>query len=140
MRSLEQQRAAAALACVQALSGSDEFKSRYRAYVDRLGPAIIMNGLGQALATESAAAGPGTDGPGDDQRAHRSLYDNLSQWMCRGEGGVYPGAGDVLTELTAGDQASYLRAQAEALAWLHWHKKFCHAELPKAAGRAGDDG
>ena len=56
---IEQQRAADALGRVQALSGrSDGFKKRYRSYVDRLGPAIVMNGLGQALATERAAAGP----------------------------------------------------------------------------------
>ena len=33
------------------------FKERYRSYVDRLGPAIVMNGLGQALATEPQPPG-----------------------------------------------------------------------------------
>ena len=55
---LGQQRAASALQRVNELADqSEDFKKRYRAYVDRLGPTIVMNGLGQALATERAAAG-----------------------------------------------------------------------------------
>ncbi len=131
MRNLEQQRAACALERVAALENkSDEFKKRYRAYVDRLGPAIIMNGLGQALATERAAAG--SDPKNDRQAAHKTLYDNLQRWLCR-NGGVYL-PGDLLKAIVQCDQPDYLRAQAEALAWLEWHKKCCRAALPSAQG------
>ena len=132
MKTIEQRRAADGLSKVGQLIDKperDEFKKRYRAYVDRLGPAIVMNGLGQALATECAAAGP--DPKNDRERAHRALYDNLKNWLCRKDGGVYPSGGDLLEAIMAEDESRYLRAQAEALAWLEWHKKFCRASLPK---------
>jgi CRISPR-associated protein Cmr5 len=100
-------------------------------YADRLGPSILTNGLGQALATERAAAGPKPAKP--EERAHDRLYHNVQDWLCRA-GGVYePASGqrpDLLTALVTGSEALYVRAQAEALAWLVWHKKFCRAYLP----------
>ena len=133
MRSLEQERAANALARVNDLSGqSDDFKRRYRGYVDRLGPAIVMNGLGQALATERAGAG--AEPKKDDERAHHEVYRSLQQWLCRKEGGVYPSSGDLLEAIMENDEALYLRAQAEALSWLEWHKKCCRASFPKGDG------
>ena len=131
MRTSEQIRAENALARVAELSGeSDAFRQLYRPYVDRLGPTIMMNGLGQALATERAAA----SGSGDIGRAHRTLYDNLQGWLCRRDGNIYPDGGDLLQAIMANDQSKYLLAQAEALAWLEWHKKFCRAELPEGRG------
>ena len=135
MKTVEQRRAADALSCVERLNAQpdefkDEFKKLYRAYVDRLGPAIVMNGLGQALATECAAAGLK---PKDNrERAHRKLYDNIQKWLCRKEGGVYPSSDHLLQAIMAEDESRYLHAQAEALAWLEWHKKFCRASLPKS--------
>ena len=125
MRTLEQLRAANALSRVQQLSNRNaEFKRKYRSYVDRLGPAIIMNGLGQALATENAS--------GED--AHRELYDGLSRWLCRPKGGVYSSHDDALKAIVVRSQDRYLLAQAEALAWLQWHKKFCRASFPRGEG------
>lgn len=131
MKTIEQRRAADALARVNQLrDNSEKFRKSYRAYVDRLSPAIVMNGLGQALATECAAAGapPVTD---DDKKAHHELYRSLQSWLCRKEDGVYPGKADLLEAITQHDESFYLRAQAEALAWLLWHKKFCRAMFPK---------
>ncbi len=131
MRTLEQLRAADALARVQALAPeTDEFKKHYRAYVERLGPATVMNGLGQALATERAAAG--ANPTNHDARAHEALYRNMHTWLCRPAEGVYPAATDLLEAIVSHDEPHYLRAQAEALAWLMWHKKFCRATLPRA--------
>ena len=128
---IEQQRAANALMRVNELSGrGDGFKTRYRSYVDRLGPAIVMNGLGQALATERAAAGP-TPRNGDDKAAHHELYVSLSQWLCRTNGGIYPAANDLLNAMVSQGQSDYLHAQTEALSWLEWHKKCCRASFPK---------
>ena len=135
MKTIEQQRAANALSRVEGLiAQSDEFKKLYRAYVDRLGPTIVMNGLGQALATERAAAG--SKPKNVRERAHRELYDNLQNWLCRGDGGVYPSSDDLLQAIMAEDESRYLRAQAEALAWLKWHKKFCRASFPKGEENA----
>lgn len=131
MKTIEQRRAADALARVQELSrNSDKFRKSYRAYVDRLSPTIVMNGLGQALASERAAAGspPVRE---DDKKAHDELYKSLQSWLCRKDDGIYPGKTDLLLAITEHDEASYLRAQAEALAWLLWHKKFCRSMFPK---------
>lgn len=130
MRTAEQVRAADALSRIHELSSRAEgFKKRYGAYLDRLCPTIVMTGLGQALATERAAAG--SKPQKDDERAHEELYAGLQRWLCRPEGGVYPGAKDLLRAITSHDETHYLRAQAEALAWLEWHKKFCRATFPK---------
>lgn len=133
MRSVKQERAANALARVNELSKeSDGFKKRYRGYIDRLGPAIVMNGLGQALATERAGAG--SDPKKDDERAHHEICHSLQRWLCRSEGGVYPSSDDLLEAIMENDEAFYLRAQAEALSWLEWHKKCCRASFPKDEG------
>ncbi len=131
---LEQQRAASALQRVNELAGQcDAFKKLYRAYVDRLGPTIVMNGLGQALATEKAAAGADPTSP--REKAHDKLYEGLNRWLRRKDGGVYPASGpDLLKAIMTNDETLYLRAQAEALAWLVWHKKFCRAMFPKGEG------
>ena len=138
-RTLEQRRASNALSRTAELANKvladkpadfkNEFKNRYRAYVDRLGPAIVMNGLGQALATELAAAGPNPRNAGEC--AHSELYAGLHRWLCRKGGGVYPGRRDLLRAITQHDEQRYLLAQAEALAWLEWHKKCCRASFPK---------
>ncbi len=130
---IEQRRAAHALQRVNELSSrGDEFRKRYRAYVDRLGPAIVMNGLGQALATECAAAGlPSQRGDDKVAAAHHELYVSLNQWLCRRDGGVYPDATDLLKAIVSHPESDYLHAQAEALSWLEWHKKCCRASFPK---------
>ena len=133
MRTIAQRRAADALARINELSERPpRFKTSYRSYVDRLGPAIVMNGLGQALATERAAAGASPSN--EDQKAHAELYAGLNDWLCHREQGVYRGSADLLRALMENDQSRYLHAQAEALAWLEWHKKCCRACFPKATG------
>jgi len=129
---VEQRRAADAMARVNELSSQSEgFKKRYRAYVDRLCPTIVMNGLGQALATERAAAGSDPRKDKDDEWAHYELYESLRRWLCRDDGGVYPSKPDLLQAIMSHDESLYLRAQAEALAWLDWHKKFSRATFPQ---------
>ena len=128
MKTLEQRRAANALSRVQELNTCSEgFRKAYRTYVDRLGPTIVMNGLGQALATERAAAGSRKN---EREQAHHELYESLQRWLCRQDDGVYPGKPDLLQAIMDGDESRYLHAQAEALAWLIWHKKCCRASFP----------
>lgn len=127
----EQRRAAHALRTAREIANLDDaMKKAYRSYVERVGTTIITNGLGQALATELAAAG-GSDSEAAQKRAHRTLYQNLERWLC-GESGVLRGA-DLLATIVTITQADYLRAQAEALAWLVWHKKLCRAFLPRGS-------
>ena len=85
------------------------------------------------LATERAAAGSNPQKA--DERAHDRLYRNIEAWLCR-VGGVYEPSSDqdpdLLKAIVQGGEADYMRAQAEVLAWLVWHKKFCRAYLPAA--------
>lgn len=138
-RTPEQRRAADALHRVRDLEIDESLRKAYRAYADRLGPSIVMNGLGQALASELAAAGSKAKA---DERAHHRLYQNIEAWLCR-PGGVYPatagGGRDLLGAIVGGKESDYLRAQVETLSWLTWHKKFCRAYLPRGKGE-GDQG
>lgn len=129
-RSLDQRRATHAMGWVEKVKGAVSPKDceRYRAYVDRLGPAVVINGLGQALAMEHAQAGGGSTDP------HRMLAGGLEAWLSD-PGCALFAAGDMLRQLCTSDQQTYLRAQAEALAWLTWHKRLCRA----AFGSEGDD-
>jgi CRISPR-associated protein Cmr5 len=128
----EQQRAAHALRTAEVVKSLDDaMKKAYRSYVERIGTTIITNGLGQALATELAAAG-GSDPDAPQKRAHRTLYQNLQSWLCD-ESKVLQGT-DLLATIVTIPQADYLRAQTEALAWLVWHKKLCRAFLPRGQG------
>lgn len=128
MATREHVRARHALETVKAVE-NESFGKEYRSYVDRLGPAILRNGLGQALAGELASAGDKISN--DRQKAHKRLYENISGWLC-GDAGIYRG-GDLLAALVRGDEKTYLAAHAEALAWLEWHKRFCRAYLRQAA-------
>lgn len=132
-KNMARERANHALKQVPDLSGDDsrgknylQFLKCYRSYVERLGPAILINGLGQALASELAAAGANPNSA--EELAHDRIAKNLSEWLS----GEYKEDGKVyLKRLVEADQAFYVTAQSEALAWLTWHKKFCRAALPR---------
>lgn len=108
----------------------------YANYIKSAPAAIVMNGLGQMLASElaqgskDAAKGQG----GVKPHAHRQIYLHLQDWLC-GEDPeavfrLMPG-GDtrLLTHLLDANQDKYLRAQTEALLYLGWLKKFAVALL-----------
>lgn len=131
-RTIGQRRAAHALEKMEAVP--QHLREEYSRYVTRLGPAVVTNGLGQAIATELAAA------KGRQDNAHRLLADNLEDWLCgNSPDAVYPEADALLPAIVEGDEHTYMRAQAEALAWLEWHKKLCRAEFGTSDSR-GDDG
>ncbi len=120
MRTLGQRRAAQALAAVRKLEANETMGEGYGnfvSYVDRLPASIVMNGLGQAMATELAASEP----------PHRILFDFVEEWLK--ESGVYPRDMGLMDAIVHGSQEEYVRAQEEALAYLEWVKKFGHAYL-----------
>ncbi len=130
----EQERARHALQRLDAVKADnrENFKKLYRSYVERLGPAILINGLGQALAMELAAADKKKK---DDEQAHHQLYSNIHDLLCRA-GSVYPPQSDLIEAVLNGSQDQYIAAQTETLAWLSWHKKFCQAYLPREEVRS----
>ncbi len=139
-QNLAQLRAGHALGKIQSLDGADY--GNYVSFVKALPATIIMAGLGQALAMEKAGASK----DGDVGAGHKRLYEHMNDWLCGGRtGGPYEDGGDVLQQITQNSdddyvraQAGYVRAQAEAMAYLEWLKKFAVAFLNKPAAGGGE--
>ncbi len=133
-QTLEQKRAKHALDQVKALQ--KEKPGNYLSYVNALPAVILMNGLGQALATERAASDAASD------KAHHRLAQHVSEWLLSPEAHTryaasisdeakLDAAQRLLGRIVAGDQDAYLWAQAEAIAYVTWLKKFANAFLKK---------
>ncbi len=125
-RTLEQKRAAHALC--KAWEVDRELAASYRSYVESLPATIVMNGLGQACATVLARA----SGTSPREQAYRLLYGHVQDWLCRSEG-VYSEEESLIDAIVKNDQRKYIHAQAEALAYLDWLKKFAQAFLKPAS-------
>lgn len=121
---LEQQRAAHALKCVNQIKGKGALEQEYKSVAESLSAIIVMNGLGQAAATLLARAGKKTK----DKSAHRQLFDHLEEWLCSSSSQTGFRAA-LMDSIVNSDQSTYLHAQAEALALLVWLKKFAQAFL-----------
>ena len=133
---LEQQRASFALIKVRELQAQGENTyGHYVSYVSSLPATIVMNGLGQALATLLAKAGRKKE-PRKD--AHYLLYSHVAEWLSRTSEGftIVPGPSDALIDrLMHADQKTYVRAQVEAMAYLNWLKQFARAYLKEEEGQ-----
>ena len=134
---IERERAAHALRTIEPLP--DDVK-KYTSYVKALPASILQNGLGQAMATLLAASkGKPAMKDGEVNDAHRLLYNHVQAWLCRNDPAApyrteeEPGAEstELMTRITQENEASYIRAQAEALAYLAWLKKFATAFRPE---------
>lgn len=104
----------------------------YVSYVRALPAEILQMGLGQALATQLAAAG------GEKKDPHRILYGQMERWLCSEHVETpFPEGENLMDAIVGHDEATYLRAQTEALAYLEWLKKFAVAFLkrPDKGGR-----
>ncbi len=131
-KTLDQQRAENALSQVREVAGMNaEGRGYYRSYVQSLPADIVMQGLGQALATQRAGY--------ERDPGHKLLYEHVSQWLCREDSMApyHPSSeteGDILAAITEGDRIQYQRAHAEAMEYLAWLKKFAMAYLEKPKG------
>ncbi|CAL1241060.1 type III-B CRISPR module-associated protein Cmr5 [Candidatus Methylocalor cossyra] len=121
-------RAQHALARVRAKQGQNYGK--YVSYAKALPAEILQMGLGQALATLLSAAKGLTSDP------HYLLYHDVKDWLTGRDNpdAPYAGQSDLMAAITQRDEAAYLHAQAEALAYLEWLKKFAVAFLQDMGG------
>lgn len=128
-QSLVQKRARETLKIVNNMKheiGKINRNDTYAQLVAGFAATVLMNGLGQALATLVASG----------KEHEKLLYAQLQGWLCGGfDQAPYPKEKDLLEVLMEGDRKSYLRAQVEALAWLEWLKKFATAYLKKEKAR-----
>lgn len=125
-RTIEQLRAADALAKIQAMNTRD--CGHYVSYVSALPATIVMNGLGQALATLLAQAKGGQD-------PHRLLHDHVASWLVRQVPRLGGNEAQVVRGLMNNSEEVYLQAQGEAMAYLQWLKQFARAYLIEPEGR-----
>lgn len=143
--SLDQQRAAHALARIDELQRDPKIASKYANFVKALPAAILANGLGQAIATELAAR----------DTAHDRLAEHVARWLLEAPGSPYGRRRDggdaeqllkgkqLLNRIADGDQRAYVWAQAEAIAYVGWLKKLAVAFLTagtQSHTAAHDDG
>ena len=123
--SLAQERARHALQKIKELEASDNY-GNYVAYVKSLPATILMSGLGQALAMEKVGATSKTNAV---KAGHGKLFEHVSDWLLNhwpSRPDEYTG-GELMEVIISSDQADYMRAQTETLAYLEWLKKFAVA-------------
>jgi CRISPR-associated protein Cmr5 len=121
-QTIQQQRAAFALQRVKALPKAlkPEEQKEFISYASGLPAMIHMNGLGQAMAFCQLK--------GKDRESYKQLYKLVSDWLCQ-PNQPYQNKTDVLAGVTQSDMANYQLAQAEALVFMSWVKKFAKAFL-----------
>jgi CRISPR-associated protein Cmr5 len=129
-QTLAQRRACHALRRIQEHGKAGKhFYKNYVSCAESLPATILMNGLGQACATLLAKA------EGVLEKPHGLLYVDLQLWLCGPDPAApYRNGGNLMDAITRGDQTAYLRAEAEALAYLVWLKKFARAYLERGDG------
>lgn len=125
----QQKRAKHALAKVLEWKSAknDKEQGELRSYASGLPMMIHTNGLGQAAAFYRSKA---------DNSMHRELYNLLSNWLTT-PGNPYADETDLLHAITSRDMRQYLAAQAEAMAYMDWVRKFARAFLKEEAADNG---
>jgi len=115
-KTIEQKRAAHALEKIRDVKSGKNFIS----IANGLPTMIHTNGLGQAIAF--------CLGKSEKDPQYREIVAMLSDWLCS-EGRPYSGSNpdEILTVITESDMRIYMLAQAEAMAYLLWVKKFAKA-------------
>ncbi|MGC8656606.1 MAG: type III-B CRISPR module-associated protein Cmr5 [Thermoplasmata archaeon] len=120
-QTIEQKRALSALKEIKEISKKDDkTQSSFSSYIKRLPAAIVMNGLGIALAFEKSKE--------KKDEGHKLVYKAISNWLTSDEG-VYKNSNDLINAIMENDQEKYLLAQVEALAYTQWLKMFSTAYL-----------
>lgn len=132
-RTLDQRRAEHALAKIKDIQEKDY--GHYVSYVSALPATIVMNGLGQALATLLARAGRKKEPENDP---HYFLYTHVACWLSEQISELQGDTDGEIERLMKNDQQVYLHAQAEAMAYIHWLKQFARAYLQDKEGQ-GDE-
>lgn len=120
MQTLQQQRAAHALKGVQDLIELEESdKRKVKARASELPFMIHASGLGQATAFFCSKK---------DKDGYDKIYRLLQNWMTR-TGGPLASQDGMMAAITRADLHTYRVAQAEAMQYMDWVKKFASAYL-----------
>lgn len=119
-QTLQQERAASAWAQIEQVEGNnDKFKKEYGSLVRSLPAMILSDGLAQTLAFLRAKGGND-----DETKPHTAVFQHLSVWVCQ----RLQANEDLLQWVLHRSSTDYRRATSEALAYLHWLKRFVEAK------------
>ena len=119
-RSLEQERAAFAWQCVEAVRGKS-WASDYGQLAKSVPSMVQVNGLGQTLAFLQSKGKKGYN-------EHARMAADVSRWVGKQLLGAE--RDDLIPWITGqATAAEYRRATVEALAFLNWLRRFAEAEL-----------
>jgi len=117
VQNISQQRAKHALEAVQTWMSKDNSEQKeLKSYACDFPAMILMSGFGQACAFYLS----------NSKENHKVQFDLLAQWLHKQQ--VFQSS-DLMCEITQCDQNTYQIAQAEALEYLGWVKKFAKAYL-----------
>ena len=117
MQTLQQQRAKHALQQVKKLAELDD-REKLKSRASELPFMIHANGLGQAAAFFKSKASDG----------YPHLYDILQSWLTQ-PGRRFAGKASLMEAIVESDFRTYRAAQAEAMQFMDWVKKFAKAYL-----------
>ena len=122
---LEQERAAYAVACIEAVA--PKLQAKYQTAVRKLPTMIMVNGLGQAIAFLKADA---------KNEAAQMACRQLAEWVIRRRHIFRQETGqpELLKLIISGDRETYLEAQDETLALLVWLKRLADAFFASSSG------
>jgi CRISPR-associated protein Cmr5 len=122
MQTMDQQRAKFALQGVQKAKAQlkPEECKEYHSHVSALPFMIHANGLGQAAAFYQSKAVKNLD--------YKLIYQLLSDWLTK-ENQPFKGRTDLLDGITNSDMQAYIAAQAEAMVFINWVKRFAEAYM-----------
>ncbi|KAF0194311.1 MAG: Cmr5 family CRISPR-associated protein [Bacillota bacterium] len=115
---LDQERAEHALKVVKGMKGNsvgDKFAKLTAGFTATL----ISNGLGQSVATLRAKQEP----------QYLALYEALQSWLCEGKPFMPVSNKELINHIVTADMRTYMQAQAEAISYVEWLKKFAAAYL-----------
>lgn len=142
-QTLAQRRAKDALTKIQALQKEDNY-GHYKSYVKALPANILKSGLGQAIATVRSRFYIQGEGENKDKdkgkKGYAQLYKHLETWLCGSDEDMPytnydEGNNPLLQAIVNHNQDKYIHAQAEALAYLEWLRKFADAFLKDGKGQ-----
>lgn len=116
-QTLQQQRAKHAWADVDGLKNAN-YRNEYGTIIRGLPAMILRDGLGHTLAFLQSKK---------DKPEHKAVYKQISTWVCKRL------ANDESLDLLEGwllkkSSSDYRRATTEALAYVHWLKRFVEAK------------
>jgi len=123
VQAISQQRAKDALASVNKYKGQT-FEGKLKGYIVGFAPMVLMSGFGQACAFYVSKSGQ----KNEEEKAYQAAQDILWEWLQQ-EVKAFAGHGDLMAAITQCSASEYQLAQAEALEYLGWVKKFAKAYL-----------